>query len=73
MDPWTVTSALLLAGFISSAAFSHFDTGKSQLSDSLFSHERNSGKKKRKEKKDNNKRRRWRCPKSYAFALQDEP
>ncbi|XP_041856477.1 kremen protein 1 isoform X2 [Melanotaenia boesemani] len=26
MDSWTVTSALLLAGFISSAAFSHFDT-----------------------------------------------
>ncbi|XP_055017996.1 kremen protein 1 isoform X1 [Boleophthalmus pectinirostris] len=26
MDAWTVTSALFLAGFISSAAFSHFDT-----------------------------------------------
>ncbi|KAK7933418.1 hypothetical protein WMY93_004314 [Mugilogobius chulae] len=26
MDPWTVTSALFLAGLVSSAAFSHFDT-----------------------------------------------
>nr|XP_019954621.1 PREDICTED: kremen protein 1-like [Paralichthys olivaceus] len=26
MDSWTVTSALLLAGFISSAALNHFDT-----------------------------------------------
>lgn len=28
MDSWTVTSALLLAGLLSSAAFSHFDTGE---------------------------------------------
>ena len=31
MDSWTVTSALLLAGVMSSAALSHFDTGKPKL------------------------------------------
>lgn len=31
MDSWTVTSALLLAGAISSAAFSVFDTGESKV------------------------------------------
>lgn len=36
MDSWTVTSALLLAGFISSAAFNDFDTGKSNFSLRLF-------------------------------------